>query len=78
MIKAMTVESKSASKSAQEIKRDKAGKNKSMSKAVTVEKFKSKRPLQVNIDKAVNTNTARTIRNPLYSIGFVKMMVSGS
>ena len=45
MIKAMTVESKSASKSAQEIKRDKAGKNKSMSKAVTVEKFKSKSPL---------------------------------
>ena len=73
MVRTVSVESKYPSKI-----NSKAWNNDSMSKTVTVEKSKFKSLLQVNIDKAVNTNTARTIRNPLYSIGFVKMMVSGS
>ena len=54
--------SKSTSKMAHEINSDKAGNNESMSKALTLEK--SKRPLQVNIDKAVNTNTAKDQKKP--------------
>ena len=44
---------------------DQPGNNESMSKALTVEKSKSKRALQVNMDKAVNnTNTAKVQKKP--------------